>query len=384
VPDHLAAIARPPRVDDTPTLFEVEDAPTHGDYWWGLPEFNMVDASPSRRVVVNFLTDDDAREFADRLQVKLSARSDSLWYPPQTRLRPKEYVWRGSPSPTRHPVYIPSKGRAEVETTGGLLRRAGVEPWWVVEPQDAAEYRAKYGERVLVLPFANLGQGSIPARNWIWEHAKAHGHKWHWIIDDNILGFWRANANRRLVVESSSAPLRVVEDFAERYDNLAFAGLAADDFAPDRQKFDPVTWNTRIYSVTLIRTDLAYRWRGKYNEDTDLCLRALKDGWATALFRSMLMKKAHTAKGDGTGGMKGGNTDHVYNSGDHRRVFAESLRAQHPDVTTVAWKFDRWHHQVNYAPFRNNDPRLRPDVTPTRAVDNYGLQLVRTTEPAGE
>ena len=317
------------------------------------------------------------REFAERLGTDLTANADSLWWPPQQRLRPREYVWRGTPSETRYPVYIPSKGRADVETTGALLRQAGVTPWWVVEPQEADAYRARYGDRVLVLPFANLGQGSIPARNWIWEHAKEHGHRWHWIMDDNILGFWRLHANRRLVVEQSSAPLRVVEDFADRYDNLALAGLSADGFAPDRVRTPPVVWNTRVYSVTLIRTDLPYRWRGRYNEDTDLCLRILKDGWATALIKAMLMKKAHTARSGGVGGMKGGNTDNVYHTEDYRRAFAESLKEQHPDVTEVVWKFGRWHHQVDYSPFAGNKPQLRPGVTPRGDFDDYGLTLRR-------
>jgi SNF2 family DNA or RNA helicase len=52
--------------------------------------------------------------------------------------------------------------------------------------------------------------------------------------------------------------------------------------------------------------------------------------------------------------MAGGNTDNVYNSGDHRRAFAESLEAQHPDVVKVVWKFNRWHHEVDYRPFKAN------------------------------
>jgi hypothetical protein len=42
------------------------------------------------------------------------------------------------------------------------------------EPQEEEIYAQHFGrERLLLLPFSNLGQGSIPARNWVWEHAKA-------------------------------------------------------------------------------------------------------------------------------------------------------------------------------------------------------------------
>jgi len=373
----VSEIQRPTQIEPE-GLFDVE--PEQADYWFGLPQFEMRNAQPQRRLTVNFLTSDDVRDFAQKLGVPLSAAADSLWWPPQQRLEPKAYVWRGTPSPTRYPVYVPSKGRAQINTTGRLLGQAGVTPWWVVEPQEADEYRARYGDRVLILPFSNLGQGSIPARNWIWEHAKAQGHRWHWIIDDNVLGFWRTHANRRLVVEQSSAPLRVVEDLADRYENLAFAGLSADGFAPDRTQLSPIAWNTRVYSVTLINTGLPFRWRGRYNEDTDLCLRALKSGYATALLRAFLMKKAHTARSGGVGGMAGGNTDNVYNTEDHRRAFAESLKEQHPDVVDVVWKFGRWHHEVDYSPFKGNRPRLLPGITPTKHVDEYGLQLVRRSD----
>jgi hypothetical protein len=52
--------------------------------------------------------------------------------------------------------------------------------------------------------------------------------------------------------------------------------------------------------------------------------------------------------------MKGGNTDEVYGDTNNRKEFAESLQEQHPDVVKVVWRFDRWHHEVNYKSFRNN------------------------------
>jgi hypothetical protein len=46
----------------------------------------------------------------------------------------------------------------------------------------------------------------------------------------------------------------------------------------------------------------------------------------------------------------------------------------------VVWKFKRWHHQVDYRPFRNNRLRLRPGVVIPKGVNNYGMVLVdRTT-----
>lgn len=272
----------------------------------------------------------------------------------------------------RHPIYIPSKGRWDRQLTANRLSAMGVPFRVVVEPLEAEAYAAKIGrEHLLVLPFDNLGQGSIPARNWIWEHAISEGHSSHWVIDDNVTRFYRLNFNRRIPVASGTI-FSAVERFVERYENIAFAGLNNLAFAPDRQpNIAPFTLNTRIYSMTLIRNDLPYRWRGRHNEDTDICLRALKDGWCTVQFNAFLGDKATTMT------MRGGNTDTVYADGDHRREFAESLVRQHPDVASVVWKFGRWHHQVDYSPFRSNRLRLRPGVTPTGENDELGMVLRR-------
>ena len=75
--------------------------------------------------------------------------------------------------------------------------------------------------------------------------------------------------------------------------------------------------------------------------------------------------------------MKGGNTDNVYNTGDNRWSFADSLRQQHPDVVDVIWKFGRWHHQVDYTSFRSNAPILKPGIVPTANGNEYGMKLMK-------
>lgn len=270
-----------------------------------------------------------------------------------------------------YPIYIPSKGRADRPHTANRLTEMGVPFFLVVEPPEVDEYRALGLGTVLELPFHDLGQGSIPARNWIWDHAQASGAARHWIIDDNIIRFYRMNFNRRIPVRTG-AIFRAAEDFTDRYENIAFSGFNNIAFAPDRTaSIPPFTTNTRIYSKTLINTALPYRWRGRYNEDTDLCLRALKDGWVTVQFNAFLGDKATTMT------MKGGNTDTVYATDDHRRAFAESLRDQHPDVVEVVWKFGRWHHHVDYSPFKGNKLVPRPGTTPTASTNEFGMRLMR-------
>ena len=95
-----------------------------------------------------------------------------------------------------YPVYIISKGRWTSRTTSRSLDRLKVPHRIVIEPQEYDNYAPYFDKsQILVLPFSNLGQGSIPARNWVWEHSISEGHTKHWILDDNIEEFYRCDNN---------------------------------------------------------------------------------------------------------------------------------------------------------------------------------------------
>lgn len=273
-----------------------------------------------------------------------------------------------------YPIYIVSKGRWESRYTSKALEEMNTPYRIVIEPQEYEQYASVIDpSRILVLPFSNLGLGSIPARNWIWEHSISEGHKRHWILDDNIKTFFRFNRNRRYVVDSG-VTFKICEDFVDRYSNIVLAGMQYMMFAPVKEKHQkPVDFNTRIYSNILIQNNLSYRWRGSYNEDTDLSLRVLKDGLCTAIFYAFLAEKEVTMK------LKGGNTDELY-QGDGRLKMAQSLQQQHPDVVKIAWKWGRWQHQVDYRPFRNNKPILVDPNAKYEGINNYGMKLVRIDE----
>jgi hypothetical protein len=279
----------------------------------------------------------------------------------------------GTPSDPRYPIYIVSKGRWESRLTSKALDSMRVDYRVVVEPQEYREYAEVIDRRkVLVLPFSNLGQGSIPARNWIWEHSIAEGHARHWILDDNIRYFLRFDRNRRYRMHSG-ATFRAAEDFVDRYTNVAMAGMQYEKFARVKVKHTrPFLLNTRIYSCILLDNRIKHRWRGRYNEDTDLSLRILKDGHCTILFYAFLAEKQATMR------MKGGNTDELYRQDaafDGRLEMARSLRCQHPDVVKITRKWGRWQHQVDYRPFRSNRLIRRPGLTIPDGVDDYGMTL---------
>lgn len=252
----------------------------------------------------------------------------------------------------------------------------------VVEEQEYNHYAAVMNPTSIVIldpaykreydPFDEHGdtkpKGSGPARNFIWDHAAASGADWHWIMDDNIDGFYRLHRNMIHRVYNGAA-FRAMEDFCLRYENIAMAGPNYEKFAKRRQKIGPLVLNTRIYSCNLIRTDVPFRWRGRYNEDTDLSLRMLKAGWCTVQFNAFLQGKVATLV------MRGGNTDTIYVGGTLPK--SQQIAEMHPDLCRVVWKFNRWHHHCDYRPFKANKLRRRANVEIPDGVNEYGMRLVR-------
>jgi hypothetical protein len=284
-----------------------------------------------------------------------------------------------------HPVYVPSKSRAAIATTPRVLDRLGVPYRLVIERQQYRAYREHFGDaKLLVLDptyqlaydsFDDLGTskplGPGPARNFIWDHAIAEGAGWHWVMDDNIKYFARLHRNERIPVADGTI-FAAMEDFAGRYENVAMAGPHYRFFAPQRTKLPPFQLNTRVYSCNLIRNDVGFRWRGRYNEDTDLSLRMLKAGWVTVQFYAFLQEKSTTQT------VKGGNTEAFYD-GEGTLPKSQMLVRMHPDVARLTWRYGRWHHHVDYSPFKGNRLIQRPDWKPP-AVNPYQLTKIRAPE----
>lgn len=271
----------------------------------------------------------------------------------------------------KYPIYVISKGRWSRCLTARKLSEMMASFKVVVEPQEEDRYRSCLPScEILTTPFSNLGQGSIPVRNWVWEHSLQEGHKRHWILDDNIEAFNRLNRNDKPEVKTP-AIFKAAEDFTDRWLNVGLSGFNYYSFCKATDPVPPFYLNTRIYSCILIDNSLPFRWRGRYNEDTDLSIRVLKSGLCTILFNAFLAGKVTTMR------MAGGNTDEVYNTGDERLAFAQSLAEQHPDVAKVVWKFGRWHHSVNYKAFRRNTLIRKEGVSIPKGVNEYGMRLVK-------
>lgn len=292
----------------------------------------------------------------------------------------------------QYPVYIISKGRHTSMFTSRSLSRMRVPHYIAIEPQDEENYEKaldvfdirKY-VTLLIAPFSNHGDGPGRARNWCWDHAIEVGAKRHWVLDDNISDFYRLHQNKRIRVESG-AIFRAAEDFVDRYENVPISGFQYRFFIAPNQSYPPYVKNTRIYSTLLIDNSCKHRWRGRYNEDTDICLRVLKDGDCTIQFNAFLQGKAATQT------VKGGNTEEFYHKeGTQDKTKwrdghlnpegtinkSQMLVDMHPDVARIVWKYGRWHHFVDYSPFKKNELRYKKDAVVPNGINNYGMKLVK-------
>ena len=302
-----------------------------------------------------------------------------------------------SESAEHPPIYIVSKGRADSRLTNRHLAAMGVEHFIIVEEQEADLYRRSV-ERATVLvldpvyqteydTFDDLGltksPGPGPARNYAWEHAISVGAKWHWVMDDNINGFYRLNYNLKTPAVTP-AIFRAMERFCDRYSNVAMGGPNYFMFASRKTRMPAYVMNTRIYSCNLIRNAAPFRWVGRYNEDTHLSLRMLKAEWCTIQFNAFLQYKMPTQT------VAGGNTADFYEA-EGTSPKSEMLARMHPDLARVAYRFNRVHHFVDYSPFTQR-PYFRPGAYLPHGVDNFGMvlqqrvgeQWVRIDRPTSE
>lgn len=276
---------------------------------------------------------------------------------------------------TRYPVYILSKGRFEKCKTAQFFIEDKLPFYLVVEKHEADEYAKRYPEaELLVLPKKSTGFGAIPVRNWLWEHSIKNGYERHWCFDDNINKVRRRYNTTKIPCNVVPA-LQAIEDFTDRYENIAISGMNYTFFAPDKTKLAPFVANVHVYSNLLIKNDLPFRWRGTYNADTDICLQALSQNWCTVLFNAFLVEKTQTMA------MKGGNTDRY--TGDGRLKMARELERRWPHIVSTDRRFQRPQHIVRGAWRKFDTPLIRrKDINwnSLEKVNDYGMVAKKQKE----
>jgi len=251
-----------------------------------------------------------------------------------------------------------------------MFAKDGVPFHIVVEPSQEEAYAKVWGRDTLYV-MEEDSKGLVYARNWITDHARASGIKRHWQFDDDIRTMVRANEGLRLPAAANVA-LRAAEDFVEQYENVGVASFNSEFFVPmsngvTAQKWPPFYLNSRCYTCMLFLNALPYRWRGPYNEDTDMSLQVLAGGWCTILFNAFTIRTLATMT------IGGGQTG-IY-VGDGRLKMSRNLERRWPGVITTYRRFGRAQHKVAMFWKQFSTPLKRIEGAPTPRGD-YGLQLV--------
>lgn len=362
------------------------------EHWWGMPHYDPRGSEAYHTLKIEFDSEEDYQEFQREIEQEMTDKTKSIWHP---KLKIDNYGairWAAENTPDnqpKYPIYIPSKGRWEKRLTSDTLVELGIKHYMIVEAHQLEEYKKHVDENfvtLLVLPqeyldnydtFDDLGstrsKGPGAARNFAWDHSISLGAKRHWVMDDNAKNLYRLDGNKRTIV-STGAVLRAMEDHTDRYDNVYISGPHYRFFAVPSERLPPFVPNCRIYSCLLIRNDIVdkngkpYRWRGRYNEDTDLSLRVLKDGYCTIQYNAFLTGKLVTQA------MAGGNTEEFY-SKEGTLPKSQMIVDMHPDVARLKWMNGRWHHWVDYSPYEGNRLKYRDDIEIKSGCNEYGMEL---------
>lgn len=286
----------------------------------------------------------------------------------------------------RYPVYVTTKDRYQHDRafTARMLARDGVPFYLTVETPQVEAYRelarglGQSEDCVLDMGFADLGLGVSSARNWCLDHSRSIGAARHWQLDDNSAHMYRTFDGDRFYVRCGMA-LTVIEDFTDRYENVALSGPTYAQFMSTTPA--PFYLNVHVYSCTLINNAIECRWRGPYNEDTDMCLQVLSAQWCTILVNAFLIHKKAAFTTSGKRLVEGGMSE-LY-QGDGRLKMARQLERQWPYVVHVDRRFRRPQHIVRGQWRAFDTPlRRRPDVdfASMPKVDEYGMHLEAVKE----
>lgn len=356
--------------------------------WKGMPEYISKEQEVYAAIV--FIFSEVELFLAEEIfNQNITDKTQSIWFPKLIAGTYSKKRAIGGTNDNNYPIYVVSKGRADICYTSIFLTQMEMYHYVVVEPQEYdlylkhnknqyagilkldLSYKDQYDTCDDLGDSASKGPGA--ARNFCWDHSLSYGDAKHWVFDDNANeGFHYMYRNEKIKCRTG-AMFTAMEDFVDRYDNIAIAGMNYSKFCKMSDKTPAFVLNTRIYSFLLIDNSIPYRWRGRYNEDTDLSLRVLKDGYCTLQFNAFLAGKATTQK------MKGGNTEEFYEK-EGTLNKSEMIQKLHPDMAKVVWKFSRWHHEINYKVFKQL-PRLKKEYQNLNFPDNdYGIRVIDTQE----
>lgn len=179
-----------------------------------------------------------------------------------------------------YPIYIPSKGRADISLTAKMLNAAKLPFHFVVEKHEWEEYQHHHPSVVILTLPEDQHDDLAYSRNLAKHHAASLGAKFHWQMDDDIADVEEC-LNRKSVTKDTESILTAMENFVDSYTNVVMAGMDTSVFgrlAPEYR------FNQQVGGCFLQRSDLPFDYAPNTMESFDYNLQVLSAGFCTVRF----------------------------------------------------------------------------------------------------
>lgn len=290
------------------------------------------------------------------------------------------------------PIYIPSRGRSATASTHRHFEVFGHHDWtYVVEPHDQLNYIRMLMREGIDNPFDHvyvfdvdtykepydpvdnpkgynyfddlgwkpgLTTGPGPARNAIHDLARERGQEHYYMMDDDILNFgvdafFFQKSVYTTVGGKISTRIHLVKMFElferwlDKYENVGLAEFEKAGMAMNHRKNTHIATNCKTYSCIRIPTFMDSPWEGRYNDDVCASLNVLRKGYVNVSSKLVGYQTPETQQ------QAGGMTEAFASIGGTFDKVAYLLKA-YPDVSRMALKFGRIHHQVSYLKYNKN------------------------------
>lgn len=258
-------------------------------------------------------------------------------------------------------VYIISKGRPQCHTARTLERIGFPGEWFIVcgtNDETLPEYKARWGERVLVFDWAEqvkrtdvmdsfgfekMASGACPVRNATAEISRKRGEARHWQFDDDYVGFSgydpASGKNKGLTGDEMYRRMALISEFGDR------CGLGNVGFPPSTIEVEPKsarTFGRRVFNAHNLPSggELFEPWVARMNDDLINAINNWRHGRAEMTVRFMAMNMPPTQS-------EGGGLSQLYKDEGTVRKTAYAVMAC-PCAVKLVERFGRYHHRVRW------------------------------------
>ncbi len=206
-------------------------------------------------------------------------------------------------------IFIPSKGRHSYKQARSMLLfdNFGVEYTIVIEKEEEIFYSNAFPKaELLILPESGRGIGY--SRDFLLRKARAEGHDWIWIFDDDVKNFGKKVGKR--IVKMAPAEFfretdRILKEELPNH-KIGIAGALYSIHTIHAQVSHSI--NRRFWSNILIntKTGIDYDPSLRVWEDMDFFINHLSNGWKSLCFNQFCVEMEIGGFHNGTRRQEGG------------------------------------------------------------------------------